>query len=48
MNIDKTFHRFLEAWNRHQDLRSNGAPISQLAASRQDLDELRLELRRII
>lgn len=48
MNIDKTFQRFLQAWNRHQDLRSHGASIPELAASRQSLDELRWELHRII
>lgn len=35
------FDRLLQAWNRHQDLRRNGAPISELAASRAQLDMIR-------
>lgn len=33
--------RLLEAWNIHQDLRRNGAPIAELAASRARLDMIR-------
>ncbi len=35
------FDRLLEAWNNHQDLRENGAPIAELAASRARLDMIR-------
>ncbi|MEM9466340.1 MAG: hypothetical protein AAGA90_13275 [Actinomycetota bacterium] len=35
------FDRLLEAWNNHQDLRRNGAPIPELAASRARLDMIR-------
>ena len=35
------FSKLLEAWNRHQDLRSTGAPIAELAASRAQLDMIR-------
>lgn len=31
----------LVAWNRHQDLRRDGATVSELAASRADLDAIR-------
>jgi hypothetical protein len=37
--------RFLVAWNVHQDLRRGDASVSQLWASRQQLDDLRLTLR---
>lgn len=33
--------RLLEAWNNHEDLRTNGAPIAELAASRARLDMIR-------
>ena len=33
--------RLLEAWNNHQDLRRNGAPVAELAASRAQLDMIR-------
>ena len=35
------FRKLLDAWNRHQDLRTNGAPIAELAASRAQLDMIR-------
>ena len=35
------FHRLLETWNTHQDLRQSGAPIAELAASRARLDMIR-------
>ena len=37
--------RFLVAWNVHQDLRRGDASLSQLWASRQQLDDLRSTLR---
>ena len=33
--------QLLDAWNHHQDLRRNGAPIAELAASRAQLDMIR-------
>lgn len=48
MNFDTAFDAFLKAWNQHQDLRSGHASIARLAESRRMLDELRLDLRRII
>ena len=36
------FEELLQAWNRHQDLRRNDAPVNDLAASRFALDRLRL------
>lgn len=48
MNFELSFERFLNAWNRHQDLRSGGASVAKLNESRQVLDELRLDLRRIM
>lgn len=40
--IDETaFHHLLEVWNRHQQLRSAGAPVDQLWSSRLELDEAR-------
>jgi hypothetical protein len=38
------FKELLEAWNRHEDLRRNGAAVNDLAASRFALDRLRLTL----
>ncbi len=38
------FQRLLEAWNQHQDLRKQGAPISALVESRSKLNQARQEL----
>ena len=35
------FAQLLAAWNHHEDLRRDGAPIAELAASRAALDALR-------
>ena len=35
------FQLLLEVWNAHQNLRRDGAPIAELAASRQRLDTVR-------
>ncbi|MEO0495587.1 MAG: hypothetical protein AAF081_19440 [Actinomycetota bacterium] len=35
------FSELLVAWNRHEDLRRDGASIAELAASRATLDALR-------
>ncbi len=35
------FDELLQAWNRHQNLRRNGAAVTALAASRFALDQLR-------
>ena len=48
MNFDETFERLLNAWNRHQDLRTGGASIASLAESRRALDALRTDIRRLI
>lgn len=42
---DRSFGELLRRWNRHQDLRSEGAPIADLANSRAALDEARVLLR---
>jgi len=44
--FNDTFHRLLDAWNRHQHLRSSGAPCADLASSRAQLDSLRVEVAR--
>ncbi len=43
-DFETNFKDFLAAWNRHQDLRSTGAPISSLIDSRVQLDVLRVDL----
>jgi len=45
MSQNRTFphlNRLLQAWNRHEDLRRDGAPIAELAASRAQLDMIRI------
>lgn len=41
---DIEFQKLLSAWNRHEDLRQSGGPISQLADSRAQLDRVRRQL----
>ncbi len=40
-NFDKSFANLLVVWNRHQELRSSNAPLSDLASSHFDLDVAR-------
>ncbi len=40
------FETLLRRWNRHQDLRDQGAPIAELVSSLTDLDAARLECAR--
>ncbi len=43
-NAQKTaFEKLLAGWRHHEDLRSSGASVEELFASRQVLDEYRLE-----
>lgn len=37
------FHKLLDGWRRHQELRESGASIETLFQSRKTLDEFRLE-----
>ena len=39
--IRTDFDELLKAWNHHQDLRQKGAGVTELAASRFALDQLR-------
>lgn len=41
---DTEFQKLLKAWNEHQELRQQNAPISHLVESRSALDEARLQL----
>lgn len=43
---ERRIGRLLLAWNRHQDLRREGAPLPDLYASRMRLDAVRSEVRR--
>ncbi|MEM8706694.1 MAG: hypothetical protein AAGE98_09575 [Actinomycetota bacterium] len=38
---DSRFAHLLDVWNRHQDLRRDGASVAELAASRAELDAIR-------
>ncbi len=38
----------LDAWRSHEDLRRNGAPIPELAAARQRLEDVRLQTRAMV
>lgn len=42
MTPETQFHNLLTTWNHHQELRSEGAALSELWASRADLDEVRV------
>ncbi len=37
------FQELLKAWNEHQDLRQQGAPVADLFASRNKLDAIRTD-----
>ena len=41
----KRFEQLLDRWNTHQVLRSKGASVESLAASRERLDAARLQVR---
>ena len=43
---NNAFNMLVESWAHHQDLRSSGAPIAELATSRFDLDAARLDAAR--
>ncbi len=45
--FNDTYTRLVAAWSRHNDLRMNGAPISELVASRNRLDAMRLNAARL-
>ena len=38
------FQQLLQAWNQHQELRKQGAPISRLVESRSELEQARRQL----
>lgn len=40
--FDQEFHALLTSWNKHQELRTAGAPLPELYRSRADLDAHRL------
>ena len=40
-NQNTEFQQLLDAWNQHQELRQNGAPVSDLFASRTKLERVR-------
>ena len=40
---NQTFLSLLQSWSNHQDLRDARAPIAELAASRFELDDARLQ-----
>ncbi len=41
--FNQSFDRLLTAWRQHEDARSAGASIAELAAARWDLDSARYE-----
>ena len=46
MHVDHiAFENLLDAWNRHQDLREQHAPVVELYHSRARLDEARDDVR---